>query len=372
MLIRCETVQVAFRVDASIEIGTGHVMRCLTLASALREQGAVCVFVCRPLQGHLIYLIAQRGFEVKQLPEAVSPLVKQLPTQPKYASWLEVDWQTDAQHTNDLLQGQVFDWLVLDHYALDIHWQQAVAACYHRLFVIDDLADREHDCDVLLDQNLGRTPADYQALVPKKAQLLIGPHYALLRPEFAQYREGSLNRRLLKPSLQQILVTLGGVDKNNMTEKILACLNTCQFSEEIQMKVVMGASAPYLSQVKQQAQNMRFKTEVLVGVDNMAQLMSESDLAIGAAGSTSWERCCLGLPTFMFVLAENQLAIAKALNQKGIATLVDLNTLTGEINNLLTVGQTQSKLIQMIEAASQVTQGQGAAFVLKFFSAVHA
>jgi UDP-2,4-diacetamido-2,4,6-trideoxy-beta-L-altropyranose hydrolase len=312
-------MQIAFRADASLQIGTGHVMRCLTLGDALRERGARCTFICRPHSGHLLDMIAQGGHHAVSLPNG-GTTTHHMPADLAHAAWLGTDWQTDAQQTSGALGNESVDWLVVDHYALDHRWEQALRPHCQNLMVIDDLADRLHDCDVLLDQNLGRSAQDYGGLLKPHTTTFISPHYALLRPEFAQLRSQSLARRT-QSQLKHLLITMGGVDKDNATGQVLKALTACHLPTDLRITVVMGPHAPCLADVQQQAAQMPWPTQVLVGVNAMAQLMADSDLCIGAAGSTSWERCCLGLPTLLLVLADNQLQGAQAL-EKACAALV--------------------------------------------------
>jgi UDP-2,4-diacetamido-2,4,6-trideoxy-beta-L-altropyranose hydrolase len=313
-------MQVTFRVDASIQIGTGHVMRCLTLADALRERGVRCTFICRPQSGHLLDMITQRGHHAVALPHD-GTTTHHMPADLAHAAWLGTDWQTDAQQTSEALGNDIVDWLVVDHYALDHRWEQALRPHCQNLMVIDDLADRTHDCDVLLDQNLGRSIQDYGGLLKPHTATYVGPQYALLRPEFAQLRSQSLARRV-EPKLKHLLITMGGVDKDNVTCQVLKALTACHLPKDLRITVVMGPHAPCLADVQQQAAQMPWPTQVLVGVSAMAQLMAVSDLCIGAAGGTSWERCCMGLPTLLLVLADNQLPGAKALEKAGAALAV--------------------------------------------------
>jgi UDP-2,4-diacetamido-2,4,6-trideoxy-beta-L-altropyranose hydrolase len=321
-------MKVAFRADASLQIGTGHVMRCLTLADALAERGADCHFICREHAGNLIEFIHSKGHAVHVLPVVRSSGQATNPTQAGSAGkelahghWLGATQDEDAQACADLLAELQPNWLIVDHYALDARWEQTLKPHYRQLMVIDDLADRPHLCDLLLDQTFGRDPEDYRAWVPAGCRLLCGSQYALLRPEFAALRPYSLQRRT-KPSLRQLLVTMGGVDKDNATGQVLQALRSCALPADCEITVVMGPKAPWLEAVRQQAQDMPWPTRVLSGVSDMARLMADSDLAIGAAGATSWERCCLGLPTIMLVLADNQLKVAKGLEQAGAAALV--------------------------------------------------
>jgi UDP-2,4-diacetamido-2,4,6-trideoxy-beta-L-altropyranose hydrolase len=346
----------AFRVDASLEIGTGHVMRSLTLADALREQGVQCRFICREHDGNLIGEIRRQGFIVHALPLAVT--AGEYDETSPHAAWLGVNWATDAEQTLTVLSGAIVDWLIVDHYVLDARWEKQLRAACRHVMAIDDLADRRHDCDVLLDQNLNRRAADYAALVSRDCNVLVGPKYALLRPEFAALRNYSLARRE-NSGLEHLLVSMGGVDKHNVTGRVLEALNDCALSAACRITVVMGAQAPWIAEVRAQAAGMR-STEVLIDVPNMAELMADSDLAIGAAGTSAWERCCLGLPTLMIVLAANQSAGAQALNKSGAALLLeDREQLAIELQVGTRTLMQPKGLQRMQEACRLVTDGKG-------------
>ncbi|MBT5187017.1 MAG: UDP-2,4-diacetamido-2,4,6-trideoxy-beta-L-altropyranose hydrolase, partial [Kordiimonadaceae bacterium] len=288
-------MNVTFRVDASIEMGTGHVMRCLTLANALKEKGANCQFICREHPGNLLQLIRAQRFKAYGLPFDESDQ-RSVPVKRHkelaHTQWLGTDWETDADEAISCMSDRDTDWLVVDHYALDVRWEEKLKPLYRRLMVIDDLADREHICDLLIDQNLGRSPKDYERLAPSTCKLLVGPNNALLRPEFGQLREASLLRRSVEPRCKELLITLGGVDKDNATVAVMQALQASSIPSDCQITVVMGANAPWLKVVRKLALQMPWQTNVLVSVTNMAELMAASDLAIGAAGSTTWERCC--------------------------------------------------------------------------------
>lgn len=369
-------MKVVFRADASLLMGSGHVMRCLTLAEALRAQGAECHFVSREHPGHLLEIIRQHGFAVAVLPAQPPtlpsngrPVTLQHAEQPAHASWLGCDWHTDAQQTGAVLAPLQPNWLVVDHYALDQRWEVALQPHYQKLLVIDDLADRPHHCDLLLDQNLGRRPEDYADLVPAECEVLAGPHYALLRPEFAALRPYSLQRRQ-QPELKKLLVTMGGVDLSNATGQVLQGLKTCRLPQDCRITVVMGAAALWLAQVRDLAAQMPWPTEVLVNINDMARRMADSDLAIGAAGSTSWERCCLGLPTLLLVLAENQAPGAQALDAGGAAALIgDGSDVIHKLPAVLRRLTPKHELAMMSNAARLVADGVGVERVLAHLGA---
>ena len=351
-------MQVAFRVDASSDIGTGHVMRCLTLAHALAEQGASCEFICRAHGGHLIDLIREQGFAVHVLP--LESLESVVVDDMAHAHWLGASQTQDAQACEPVLKVLQPDWLVVDHYGLDCRWEQAMRQFTGRIMAIDDLADRPHDCDLLLDQNLGRQPKDYDGLLSSNTQTLIGPAYALLRPEFAHWRERSLKRRV-QPQLKNLIITMGGVDQTNATGQVLDALTHCELPIDLRITVVMGPTAPWLAQVLVQAAAMPRPTLVLVGVSNMAQLMAENDLCIGAAGSTSWERCCLGLPALQIVLAANQEKINEALELAESALTIQPENLEAELPGVFAQLNNAAVLCGLSKNSAVVCDGLGAA-----------
>ena len=352
---------VVFRADASLQIGNGHIMRCLTLADALKQEGASCTFICRGHEGNLLALIQHKGHNTLALPSSTANInSSSTPSRQQYLTWLGTTPAEDARQTITALQSLASDkpaWLIIDHYALDREWESALRPYCQKIMVIDDLADRQHDCDLLLDQTFGRDERDYQPLVPEHCTILTGSYYALLRPEFAEWREYSLQRRR-EPQLKQLLITLGGVDKDNVTGKVLAALNDSNLPSDCHITIVMGKHAPWLAAVTTQAQQLPWSTEVKVDVSNMAELMANSDLCIGAAGSTTWERCSLGLPSIMLILAENQRKIAEELHQKKLAYIIDCSK-----NHLLSLNAVLTKIVTELnliaKRSSMVCDGLG-------------
>ncbi|WP_270428615.1 UDP-2,4-diacetamido-2,4,6-trideoxy-beta-L-altropyranose hydrolase [Acinetobacter johnsonii] len=362
MVIQSNTaMKVVFRVDASIQMGTGHVMRCLTLADALKNQGAECYFICREHSGNLIGLITQRGYHVDALPYMDLSQEDKLQNHNvdlAHASWLGTTQKEDSSSCIPIVEALKPDWLVVDHYALDIRWEQVLRPYCKQVMVIDDLADREHNCDLLLDQTFGRDLKDYIARVPVSCEILCGAEYALLRPEFSQWREYSLERRE-NSQLKHLLINLGGVDKDNLTTQILIALKQCSLPSELKITVVMGGTAPWIKEVCQQAKDMPWITDVMVGVNNVAELMANSDLAIGAAGSTSWERCCLGLPCIVICLAENQKKVINILAEYGAAISCSLeDSINGKaLDSKLTFAA--RNLPKLIQNSISVVDGLG-------------
>jgi UDP-2,4-diacetamido-2,4,6-trideoxy-beta-L-altropyranose hydrolase len=364
-------MHVAFRVDASHQIGAGHVMRCLTLADALRATGAICRFVSREHVGNLNALVQARGYDVISLP-ALS-LMTSDDAQP-YAKWLGATWQDDVEQT--LVAIRVYTrphWVVVDHYALDEKWENAIKGDCERILVIDDLASRPHSADIVIDQTFGRKPEDYRALVPQNCEIRCGIEHVLLRPEFDEWRPASLARRT-SGTLKKILVSLGGVDKDDISRQILLALDQCGLPTDIEVCVVLGQSSPWIAEMRQLIKTLHYKVELKVAVNNMAELLAGCDLAIGAAGTSAWERCSLGVPTIMLVLADNQREIAARLSATGAAQLVMLGPdlqreLIAAIQGVIT---TPSALQRMSALAAALVPCSGATLLARHMTGVFA
>ncbi|PLK48790.1 UDP-2,4-diacetamido-2,4,6-trideoxy-beta-L-altropyranose hydrolase [Uliginosibacterium sp. TH139] len=297
--------RVAFRCDASLTLGSGHVMRCLTLAQALQAEGSDCHFLCRGEPGHLLDQIRAAGFTAHELPasEAFSQ-------------------EQDAAACRNALDALRPDWLIADHYALAAEWESALRGSGRHLLVIDDLADRAHVADLLLDQNLGRQTSDYASLLPATCRVLAGPHYALLRDEFATARKLSLRHRQV-PALRHILISFGGADAHNLSGAVLRALQGSRLPTDCRITVILGAANPWQQETRGLAVQMPWATEVKINVADMARHLASADLVIGAAGGSAWERCCLGVPSVLLIQAENQRAGTQALLEAGAALFAE-------------------------------------------------
>lgn len=309
-------LRIAFRADAATWIGTGHVMRCATLAERLRAEGAEILFISRQLPGDCCDWLAGRGFDVHRLAAAAAPSATSEADAPVHAAWLAVPLQQERQEAAAALAAQdPFDWLVVDHYALGATWERAMRPHARRIFVIDDLADRSHDCELLLDQNLRDDEAIYARKVPEECRLLVGPGYALLRPEFAEARQTLRSRDGV---VRRILVFFGGVDRENLTSTALEAIARLA-RPNIAVDVVIGPSNPRRSEIEQLCAEMVNVTSHW-NVTGMAALLAAADVMLGAAGSITWERACLGLPALVVTVADNQRPIAAAAQRHGILT----------------------------------------------------
>jgi UDP-2,4-diacetamido-2,4,6-trideoxy-beta-L-altropyranose hydrolase len=317
MQIRPGIMKAVFRTDASSKIGSGHVMRCLTLASKLRASDYDIHFICRELHGHMAATIEAQDFRVHLLP-GTGGASYPVRGRPVHADWLGVAWQEDAAQSAEVLHriGSRVSWLVIDHYAIDAGWESLLRPMAERIMVIDDLADRSHDCDLLLDQNLYQdTEQRYAGMVNEDCELLLGPKYSLLRDEFRVQRK---HRRKRDGSVKNILVFLGGADPDNATGMVLDAIAGLDWPDT-HVDVVIGSSNPNRKTLELQCASME-NVSCNCQVTNMAELMNNADLAIGGGGASTWERCALELPALVVSLADNQQPIAEAVASTGVIT----------------------------------------------------
>jgi UDP-2,4-diacetamido-2,4,6-trideoxy-beta-L-altropyranose hydrolase len=354
---------VLFRVDASRQIGAGHLMRCLAVADRLQAHGGSTTFVSRPLSVAYRELLTSRKHSLMEMPGSMDSKPRLNPSGLAHAAWLPWSEQEDAEWCTRKLAQTKFDWVVVDHYALAADWESTMRQAVRQVMVIDDLADRSHDCDLLLDQNFGRMTRHYKKRVAPSTRLLVGPQYALLRPEFAELRAASLARReaYAAPTL---LIALGAIDKDNHTGSVLRSLARASLPSDTAIVVVLGAEAPHIASVQAEAAHSPWSTEVLVNVTDMARLMAEATWAIGAAGTSTWERCCLGLPTLTLVIADNQLPAARALSDAGYVVLAD-PLVPLEVSIPCGIEKLISNARQFARRCSQVTDGCGVERVLQ-------
>jgi UDP-2,4-diacetamido-2,4,6-trideoxy-beta-L-altropyranose hydrolase len=291
-------VDLVIRADAHDDLGTGHVIRCLTLAGALRERGANVRFVCRDLPGSVIPIVRARGFDCSVLARMPQPAAN----------------DADAADTLAALGGARPDAVVVDHYKLDARWERALRVATPRIMVLDDLADRDHDCDLLVDQNDWPGAATrYATRVRAQARQLLGTAFAILRPEFRAAREAQPRRF---GDVRRLLVTFGGNDRMDMTMRTLHALDALALPG-IAADIVVGAANPHRARIEAHCAG-KPSLRVLVNTDRMAELMAQADLCIGAGGTSNWERCVLGLPALLIALADNQFDISAHLDRLGL------------------------------------------------------
>lgn len=329
------------RVDSGCGIGYGHLSRCLTLALELRKQGAAVEFICRELPGAASVWVEQAGFVVHLLSEGLS------------------SWQDDASATASVLKGRApTDWLVVDHYGLDAQWERALRPMARKILVVDDLADRPHDCDGLLDQNLRDEGNPYSNLLPAGAAVFLGPRYALLREEF----------RLTAPPgfrhngpIRRVMVFFGGSDPTGETLKALTGLEQIG-GRQFTVDVVVGDANPDKDEIAARCAAMP-QVNFHFQVADMARLLKSCDLALGAAGVSSWERLAMGVPAVLAVVADNQQENLRQLGKRGVALVLGLAAdLTAEDWTRAVVGlmAEPERLRSMVEKTRGIVDGDGA------------
>jgi UDP-2,4-diacetamido-2,4,6-trideoxy-beta-L-altropyranose hydrolase len=316
-------MKVAFRVDANAQIGSGHLVRCATLAAALRGRGADTLFLCRGLPDAWGAWLMRQGLPWHELGTAGGGLRTAHAGEPAHAGWLGIDRDADAQQTRAALAGGRWDWLVVDHYAIDSAWERELRPTAARLLAIDDLADREHDADALLDLNLhDHASGRYAGRVPAAARLMLGPRFALLRPEFAADRAGLMPRT---GPVRRVHVFFGGVDAGNATGNVLRALDAMQRDGigPFAVDAVVGALHPARDELIAFCAE-RPQWSCHVQTERMAELMGAADLAIGAGGGATWERCALGLPALAVAQAANQREQLAAAARAGVLCAPEL------------------------------------------------
>jgi UDP-2,4-diacetamido-2,4,6-trideoxy-beta-L-altropyranose hydrolase len=342
-----------FRVDALPFIGVGHLMRCLALADALRAYGMDVHFICRDGENSSSWLVERQGFTLHRLPPSATPSNRDDPWQ-----WLGVSLEADIVAATEVILSTLrcADWLVVDHYAIDFAWEQRLRSVCRRILVIDDLANRQHDCDLLLDQSL-RDANPYVYLTPDHAEVLLGPRYALLRSEFSKQRiqcrprEGVVNR---------LVVFFGGSDTTGDTLRTLEAL--VKLPDPIQSEIIVGgmnASRQVIEAICRPHRNLKFAYQV----SDMALRFASADLAIGAAGTTSWERLSVGLPTLVIEQVDNQTENAKQLEKHGVAIRLGRSSTVRSchiLSALQALMVAPERVHQMSTKAMEMVDAQGA------------
>lgn len=335
---------VVIRVDGSSTVGWGHVRRCATLADAMRTIGAVVTFVVQELPGHPGPFLEARGFTVRLL--ATCDLAN--------------DWARDAAATADVI-GAHADWLIVDHYALDARWETAARGAAQRVCAIDDLANRPHAVDVLIDQNLvAGLHQRYDALLPAHAVRLLGPEWALIDPAYGEAHDRVPARDGV---VRRVHVSFGGADIRNVTGRVLAALIESG-RDDLMVDVVVSSAHPRLDDLRAAAAG-RPDIAVLTDVPDLVALLALADVAIGATGVTTWERLALGVPALVVTLADNQRPIASELHRRGVVTWlgddtdVADETLRGAVRDLVNTPMECG----MSAACFALVDGRGAARV---------
>lgn len=362
-------MRVVFRVDSSARIGLGHLTRCLALARALQESGCSITFICQNEAGNVNHFIEESGFDLVQINTSAE---RGNASGDRYASF---DWFNDATlFLSNTIEFRP-DWIIIDHYSIGFDWQVFVGRKLpeSRIMVIDDVPNRRHNCNLILDQTFERNADAYTHLVPKDCKVICGSKYMLLRSEFALNSFCSFEKRLNRP-IYSLLITMGGTDIANVTTRILDIVEKSSFPVSYPIRILLGPTAPWLNEIRSKIAISRRNIELHINPPDLVALLEQSDLAIGAAGSSAWERCCLGLPTILVTVADNQRAIAESLHRFGAAIAVGdphdagFNfALSSAISKMLN----DAAALNLLKLrASAVTDGHGAARVAQLLNAM--
>lgn len=337
--------------DSGTNIGIGHVMRCLALVENMKKRFNNVLFISNQIPGNLSSFIENKGYRVYNIQGYTHIEEKKL--HPKsIKKRIENDVIQCIKIINNYRNDE--NWVLVDHYGIDHNWENKIYDHIKKMIVIDDLANRKHNCDVLIDQNFYKNMENrYKKLTPKNCIQLIGPKYTLLRQEFRIARNNVKTRE----KLQRILVSFGGSDITNETYKVLQALKSLDLKYKID--VVVGSANSNKNSIKHLCSNMK-STYFHHNSNKIAKLMLIADLSIGGGGSMTWERCCLGLPTIVSILSENQRQLIKDLSKIGcVINLGQSDHLNSEdyVNALKTIN---SKTLQkMSKKCFALVDGNG-------------
>ena len=303
-------MKIAIRVDGNAETGVGHVLRCITLADKLLNYNIKSTFFVRNISKNLFEILDAK-FEVILLDRIDS----MFNATDEYSRWLGVNQRFDAEEFIALALPRQFNGVVVDHYGLGYHWERAVQDKFRFVLVLDDLANREHICNLLVDQSIGRKSSCYSSLVPQICTLLVGPKYALLRDEFSADFSGCKKQ-------YDILINFGGADKDNYTEHVLGMLATCANMNKHNIKVIIGSDYPYTLGLEQRIEELGLKFKLVKNPNNVAREISECRIAIGAGGVSLLERSALGVPSIIYAIADNQMHICAEYERQGLGCVI--------------------------------------------------
>ena len=333
-------MNIVFRVDSSSEIGAGHLVRCIALALRLKKLGHHCIFISRVLNGSIFELIIDNEFDLIKF-----NLIKD-------GSRVSIEI-IDAEATIRLISDQNVEALILDSYELGSIWETKVRSVIDNLLVIDDSPTRIHNCRILVDPNSGNSRKEYMKYVKKDCTILAGGKYALLRKQFLEVRRGRKNQRLSSND-RKLLIMLGGMADEAIILRILTCIEKIKIVHGWIIYVVVGYDPQRLEEIQNFAKKSPLNIHIFERVDDMARLMVGCNLIISAAGSAVWEICCLGVPSALICLADNQRRIFKYVVHMGGASALHLKTLERDIRRLfedmslvdhIRVGNSAAKII---------------------------
>jgi UDP-2,4-diacetamido-2,4,6-trideoxy-beta-L-altropyranose hydrolase len=353
-------MKIIFRTDASLYIGNGHLVRCLNLARSLKKLNAECIFICRDFKNKLFENIRKENFKLILLPIVDSEINKKIKikNESSYFDRHKLNWQHDAEETIEALDREQIDLLIIDHYEIDTKWEKKLRQYSKKIMVIDDLNNRNHDCDFFLNQNLGSSEILYQELLPSKCKQFHGPKFALLNPIYSLSKLKLINRL---GKINRTLIYFGGSnDSIKLTEITIEIFSDPELIN-IKLDIVINSDIDGLFDIEKIA-SKRGLIEIHHDLPNLAKLMLNADLAIGAGGSTTWERCAMGLPSIIVVSAENQKLSSDNMSSLGAAYVFypNKNLKTQIKNSIIKLQKNINIYKNMSNQALSICDGNGA------------
>ena len=300
-------MNVVFRVDSSTVIGSGHVMRCIRIAELLKKRDVMCNFICKNFVGNLSAIIKEKDFNVIMLPSE-NPEKEH-----------KIDWEVDSNFTSEILKKMNVDTIIVDHYSLDKKWENKQRQFCKKIMVIDDLDNREHSADILLDQNLfPNMQKRYQNNLNFNCKKFIGLEYAFLDPDFKKERENIKKKE--QNTISKIFIYFGNTGDSNILERVLNIFINNSF-KDIELIVLFSGDFNELNRIKKLIKNISF-IKLLDRQPNLAKIISSADLSIGAGGATTWERVYLGIPSAVITVSESQKICSQYLSNIGLIRLI--------------------------------------------------
>ncbi len=350
--------EIYFRVDSSYEMGIGHAMRCLALANRFLKNGWNCHFICKQHNGSIQKIIEQSGHDVNTL-----KIDTDFVGLNEYECWVGSTQIDDAKYSLDYI-GVSGGLVVVDHYGLDKTWEELIKPKVNYLAVIDDLANRDHDCDVLIDSKYGRIDAAYDSLIKESTKLLVGAKYCILRDEFCELISEAKEKRKQTKKIKTVLINFGGTDPKGYSELVVDIMR--KNFNNLSLELVVGSNHKSLSKFKEIGLP---NINVHVDTSEMALIILRCDFAIGSYGGSSWERCALGLPSIGLVSADNQKGIAKSLHDAGASMLISKDELLNELNGMLL--EDFSWWPTMSQKAFDICDGEGVSRIVSYIEGLH-
>lgn len=328
-----------FRADANVQIGGGHVLRSLVLAKRLASRGHICIFISVEESFNFVP-VSTAGVNVVEIKKSEFNNVEMI------------------KHIYDR---QAANAIVVDSYQLDFEFETTLSSFFPKVIVFDDMPSRRHNADVLIDPTLGRKSSEYERFVDENCLLLLGPEYAPMREEFSLLRDLSIGLKL-QDSPRNLLISYGLTDPENLTLRTLKTLKTFLPEHKLTLDIVIGNGTPTRSEIIECAKTLKDGIKIHTNVEKMAELMLHSDIIIGSPGSSSWERCCMGIPSILTSVAQNQIQIGEKLQEYGCAIYLgrfqeaNHQNLLGALESLL---MSDSIRTNMIHSAAKVCTGLG-------------